>query len=102
MGAPVGSFALIGEGRTKSSSDHIRKERTGTARETAPGDRRVFSCNLTPVVSPIDQNRQRSWSFEKKKKKKKSKRDPQLTQGRDEASWKTHFADYCLWFEGTR
>ena len=42
MDAPEGSFALIGEGRTKSSLDRIRKERTGRARQAAPGDRRAF------------------------------------------------------------
>lgn len=45
MDAPEGSFALIGEGRTKSSSDQIRKERTGRARQAAPGERRTFSSH---------------------------------------------------------
>lgn len=51
MDAPEGSSALIGEGRTESGSDQIRKERTGRARQAAPGERRTFSCRYTPRSS---------------------------------------------------
>lgn len=43
MDAPEGSFALIGEGRAKSSSDRIRKERAGKAGQAAPEKRRGFA-----------------------------------------------------------
>lgn len=49
MDAPGGSFALVGEGRAKSSSDQIRKERTGRARQAAPGEGRAFSCHYTQL-----------------------------------------------------
>lgn len=68
MDAPEGSFALIGEGRAKSSLDRIRKERTGRARQAAPGDRRAF---LMPFHVISSSRRQESNEFLQKKVKKR-------------------------------
>lgn len=54
MDAPEGSFALIGEGQVKWSSDRIRKERTGTARQTAPGERETHVFHVISSIYLID------------------------------------------------
>lgn len=95
MDAPEGSFALIGEGRTKSSSDRIRKERTGRARQTAPGERRAFSCHFTLFPPSHRLNRQSSC-------RKKSEEDPQTTRWRDAAGSEMDFASCSRGFDGAR
>lgn len=84
MAAPEGSFALIGEGRAKSSSDRTREERTGKAKQAAPEKRPTFSP-FHVVSSRLPLNRQSS--IRKKVKKVPKGHWERCSQRRDGFCW---------------
>lgn len=96
MDAPERSSALIGEGRAKSSSVQIRKERARRARQTAPGERRT-------LFVPFDSLREISiYLTEFLQKEIQSEVDPQKTRGRHAAGGEADFAASSSGFDNAR